>query len=328
MAAESRFEVPHWKINLVKSYFDGKDMKHDLSKVEDLEDTTLDQTDVSELNTLDEIPCEVSEAETKDKDEALPPETNSEHCEDVCEFNVDDESYSSQVEDCQLSPDTTLSILHDQESALNYSSYPEANLSDEVLICSPSTSRQNELMATTSPSSTTSALPSARPKLVKNKCQFPIKTVKVLDERDQGRNCVIVVIKSRNNDSTLVRQRTVSKRSRKVENLVSKFELKYEAKYSSEIRAVYNFCFVSPLKARKFFADVNDVIKNDGDGPNSVSIFMCDEEMLGKYILNPGKVWKISIFCCWYSMQLSVLPGTLILALVRVFDRWCFFQSR
>ena len=288
MAAESRFEVPHWKINLVKSYFDGKDMKHDLSKVEDLEDTTLDQTDVSELNTLDEIPCEVSEAETKDKDEALPPETNSEHCEDVCEFNVDDESYSSQVEDCQLSLDTTLSISYDQESALNYSSYPETNLSDEVLICSPSSSRQNGLMvtfsSTTSPSSTTSALASARPKLVKNKCQFPIKTVKVLDERDQGRNCVIVVIKSRNNDSTLVRQRTVSKRSRKVENLVSKFELKYEAKYSSDIRAVYNFCFVSPLKARKFFADVNDVIKNDLDGPNSASIFMCDEEMLGKYI--------------------------------------------
>ena len=67
-----------------------------------------------------------------------------------------------------------------------------------------------------------------------------------------------------------------------MENLVAKFELKYEAKFISDVRAVYNFCFVSPFKARKFFADVNDVIKNDGYGPNSVCIFLCDEEMLGK----------------------------------------------
>ena len=79
-----------------------------------------------------------------------------------------------------------------------------------------------------------------------------------------------------------MRQRTVLKKSKKVENLVSKYELKFEAKYSNDVRAVYNFCFVSPSNARKFFVQLNEVIKSDGDGPNSASILMFDEEMLGK----------------------------------------------
>ena len=289
MAAESRFEVSDWKLNLVKSYFDRKNMKHDLNVVEDLKDATLEEANVSELNISIEIPSEVHKVK-EDKVETLP-ENNSKHFADVCESNVDDESNSSRVEDSHLSPSTTPNISRDEDNTVNDSFPPKSsktNLSDEILICSPSSSQHSSLKSSetitlASTSSTSSNVSSTRPKLVKNKCQFPIKIVKVLDDRDQGRNCVFVVIKSRSGDSRLVRQRTVSRRSRKVENLVAKFELKYEAKFISDVRAVYNFCFVSPLKARKFFADVNDVIKNDGYGPNSVCIFLCDEEMLGKY---------------------------------------------
>jgi len=266
LMAETRFEVPDWKSNLVKSYFDGRKMKNDLDKVNDVvEEPTKEDVNLSKLN----ISIDYSSKDAEDNDEAhgIISENDERHSSSVSTNDCQDSLNTTLTSDTEIVNDSSEDILH-------------------PVICSPSqTLSESDLavssVASTSPSSTSSSLSSTRPKLVKNKCKFPIKTDEVPDEHDQGRSCVFVVVKSRKSDVKIVRQRTVLKKSKKVENLVAKYELKFEAKYSNDVRAVYNFCFVSPSNARKFFVQLNEVIKSDGDGPNSASILMFDEEMLG-----------------------------------------------
>ena len=123
---------------------------------------------------------------------------------------------------------------------------------------------------------------SIKPKITKNKCQFPI-SLKSLEGKynDQGRNCVVVCFKSLTTDSAMERERTVLNNKKKVDKVLKKYKLKYDFFYSNQIRAAYNLCFVSPTETRMFVRDLNDITSSKS-GPKVLLYFLCPEEMLGK----------------------------------------------
>ena len=122
---------------------------------------------------------------------------------------------------------------------------------------------------------TNASATSIKPKIIKNKCQFPINLQSLKGKySDQGRNCVVIFLKSHTTDSTMERERTVLKNKKKVDTVLKKFKLKYDFIYSSQNRVVYNPCFVSPTETRKFVRDLSDIM-------TSIH-FLCQEEMLGK----------------------------------------------
>ena len=121
---------------------------------------------------------------------------------------------------------------------------------------------------------TNASATSIKPKIIKNKCQFPINLQSLKGKySDQGRNCVVIFLKSHTTDSTMERERTVLK-NKKVDTVLKKLKLKYDFIYSSQTRVVYNLCFVSPTETRKFVRDLSDIM-------TSIH-FLCQEEMLGK----------------------------------------------
>ena len=126
---------------------------------------------------------------------------------------------------------------------------------------------------------------SIKPKITKNKCQFPI-SLKSLEGKynDQGRNCVVVCFKSLTTDSAMERERTVLNNKKKVDKVLKKYKLKYDFFYSNQIRAAYNLCFVSPTETRKFVRDLNDITSSKS-GPKVLLYFLCHEEMLGRLSL-------------------------------------------
>ena len=131
---------------------------------------------------------------------------------------------------------------------------------------------------------------SIKPKIIKNKCQFPISLESLKGKyNDQGRNCVVVFFKSQTCHSMVERERTVLNNKKEVDKVLKKYKLKYDFIYSSQIRAVYNLCFVSPTETRKFVRDLNDFMTSLS-GPKILTYFMCREEMLGRLILQPIRV--------------------------------------
>ena len=67
-----------------------------------------------------------------------------------------------------------------------------------------------------------------------------------------------VIGNTRSGDTHAMRTRSVLARTRQVEQLAAKFNIKFEDKYSTQTRAVYNYCFKLPRDARKFFTDLNE----------------------------------------------------------------------
>ena len=141
---------------------------------------------------------------------------------------------------------------------------------------------------------------SIRPKIIKNKCQFPISLESLKGKyNDQGRNCVVVVFKSQTCDSTMERERTVLNNKKEVDKVLKKYKRKYDFSYSSQIRAVYNLCFVSPTETRKFARDLNDIMASLS-GPKILIYFLCHEEILGRLRLQLARVTSPVNF---YSIQ-------------------------
>ncbi len=124
---------------------------------------------------------------------------------------------------------------------------------------------------------------SFRPKLIRNECQFPVSLESLggKNDHDQGRNCVVVIFKSKTTDSAMVRERTLLKNRKEVDKLLKKYKLKYDFSYSRQIRAIYNLCFYSPTETRKFVRDLSD-ISAKMSGPKASHNFLCHEEMLGR----------------------------------------------
>ena len=130
---------------------------------------------------------------------------------------------------------------------------------------------------------TTPSAKSIKPKIIQNKCQFPINLQSLKGKySDQGRNCVVIFLKSHTTDSTMERERTVLKNKKKVDTVLKKFKLKYDFIYSSQTRVVYNLCFVSPTETRKFARDLS--------GITTSTHFLCHEEMLGKLRLQLARL--------------------------------------
>ena len=123
---------------------------------------------------------------------------------------------------------------------------------------------------------------SFRPKLIRNKCQFPVSLESLggKNDHDQGRNCVVVIFKSKTTDSPMERERTVLNNRKEVDKLLKKYKLKYDFSYSSQFRAVYNLCFHSPTETRKLVRDLSDISAKIS-GPKALHNFLCHEEMLG-----------------------------------------------
>ena len=98
-----------------------------------------------------------------------------------------------------------------------------------------------------------------RPQINIEKRKFPIEKI-VQDEKDQGRSCVCVVLKSSSTATTM----KLSERIRVVEDLSSKYPVKYEGKTenSKQAEARLDFCFHSAKNARFFFGKVNDLVRS------------------------------------------------------------------
>ena len=140
----------------------------------------------------------------------------------------------------------------------------------------------------------------SRPRVVLDKRQIPNKKT-VQDEKDQGRNCVSVVLKSGRGHSVVrksshgqcfvgtpadVAAPLLHERIRVVENLSSKYPVKYEHKNENPKRgtARLDFCFHSAKNARLFFGDVNDLNRSgELTLKHNISVLMFSEESLGRF---------------------------------------------
>ena len=126
------------------------------------------------------------------------------------------------------------------------------------------------------------ALLVCRPKIIQDWRKFPIKQI-VQDETDRGRSCVSVVLKSSSSTVAAERSMKLSERIRDVEELSSKYSVKYEGKSENSKRseARLDFCFLSARDARGFFGKVNDLLRGGGGLRQMSSVIMYAEESLG-----------------------------------------------
>ena len=122
-------------------------------------------------------------------------------------------------------------------------------------------------------SSVNPPLVQSHPTVLQDKGKFPIKEI-LQDEKDQGRNGVSVILKSKTG-------RKVTERIKTVEEVRSRYPLKYSAKSSQQANARLDYCFKSPTDARRFVRKVNDILS--GDIPRLVSVILIAEEDLGKF---------------------------------------------
>ena len=108
-----------------------------------------------------------------------------------------------------------------------------------------------------------------RPKLIrrKKKSIFPIQ-LSEQDEKDQGRTCVSVILKT---------SETVPERVMRVEELSAKHDVRYQCKSSQQGGARLDFCFKSATEARQFFRRVNDMERR-----RSISVILTTEAGLGE----------------------------------------------
>ena len=120
----------------------------------------------------------------------------------------------------------------------------------------------------------------SRPKIILDKRKFPIKQM-VKDEKDQGSNCVSVVLKP----SSSVPAKESSERIQVLKDLSSEYPVKYEGKSNARL----DICFQSPKDARLFFKKVNNLII--AGALRKISVFMFAEESLGRFNTPP-------VLCC------------------------------
>ena len=127
-----------------------------------------------------------------------------------------------------------------------------------------------------------------RPKIIMVKSKFPIKRM-VQDEKDQGRNCVSVILKQSSHFipsiNAAAKKSRLSERLQGLKDLASRYPVKYEGKSeNSELsEARLDFCFLSAKDARLFFGKVNDLFR--AEAHKKTSVIMYAEESLGRFAL-------------------------------------------
>ena len=127
----------------------------------------------------------------------------------------------------------------------------------------------------------------SRPKITLDKRKFQIKQ-RVQGGKDQGRNCVSVILKS---SSSTSKESKLSERIQILKDLSSKYPLKIEGRSQNSRRAEarLDFCFHSAKDARLFFVKVNDLFR--AGACRKISVFMFAEESLGRFNIPP-------VLCC------------------------------
>ena len=103
-----------------------------------------------------------------------------------------------------------------------------------------------------------------RPKIIKDWRMFPIRQI-VQDEKDRGRKCVSVLLKSSSSSLPAERAMKLSERVRVVEELSSKYPVRYEGKSENSKRseARLDFCFQSATDAQRFFQVCESIVHRE-----------------------------------------------------------------
>ena len=266
---DSEFQIPSWKAELVKKHFQTKCPKIQTNK--------HDPSSSEEHEIEDEQPHEGQ------LEKPINENLYSENCDHTASCSQDGliliENSNGAV-GVNFLDHAAAKILQNQ---IRKSSIVTSEcLADSVVGC-PSINEAKISDARSGPVSP--AVTSVKPKLIANKCNFPVclGSMGIADYRDQGRNCVVVIIKSHPRDPQIQRQRDVQKKMKEIEKLKSKFRLKYNTGHHSEVRAVYNICFVSSADARKFVKGVVSVAaSSSGRSARSIIHFLTTEEKLGE----------------------------------------------
>lgn len=273
---DPEFEIPSWKADLVKKHFQTKCSKiqtneHDSSLSEEHE---IEDEQPHEEGQLKEPENEILYSEYCDHTSSCSSDSLLHIENPILKSNaaVGDnflDHADAKIFQNQISRSRIVTSECIAESVVKDPSINEAKISDaRSVLVSP-------------------AVTSLKPKLIANKCNFPVclGSMGIADYRDQGRNCVVVIIKSHPRDPQIQRQRDVQKKMKEIEKLRSKFRLKYNTEHHSEVRAVYNICFVSSADARKFVKGVISVAaSSSGRSARSIIHFLTTEEKLGELV--------------------------------------------
>ena len=309
MATEGLFEVSTWKLDLVKSHFSAKkkpilpQANDQKSRFHDDDRTSPNVTSPHKDLTGDEERILKSDLDIKSiivEPSSIPPvplstSTHSRKRIDVNEEGVEeDEAVLKQLSTFTKEQLPELPEIYDVNGwcGLDDAIRPLKTVSstNSRIITPPEDDADTE----SSVSKTRVDLEpnpilqvkSTRPKIISNKCKFPVslESVKRNNDRDQGRNCVVVIFKSRTTDTTIQRERTVLTTRKGVDKVLKKFSLKYNFCHSSNVRSVYNLCFHSATETRKFARDLSDIMAKSSSGPKALQHFLCYEDMLGRWM--------------------------------------------
>ena len=263
---EEDFDIPAWKYALVKDHFQG-DVKAKHAKANIHSNCNVDLIDVTA--TVTEKITNISSRGAAEISENPNDNEREESATDLC---------------CPFVEDSTIAAFSVKKSGFHC----DHDFAAECGRCSKSCGslKLRRLQKHVESSELDQSVVSSKPRLVKDTRSFPVslESVTPASSRDQGSNCVTVIIKTRPSDSPVQRQRTVQTKMKKVEVLKSKYRLKYDCDHHSDERAFYNFCFVSPAEARKFLKDVSAIAASSvGPSTRSIIHFLSTEEMLGMW---------------------------------------------
>merc|ERR1719470_767923 len=131
-----------------------------------------------------------------------------------------------------------------------------------------------------------SPISSTRPTLVKKlspkKSPLPPPPIPVphVTSPDQGSTSVSVILKSSRLDPKAARLNAVAKRQRQVEQLVSKYRLKFSHKSSPGVQVRLDYCFHQPGDARQFYKSVTSLVQSQPP-PRLLSCILMAEADLG-----------------------------------------------
>ena len=261
---EEDFDIPAWKYALVKDHFQG-DVKAKRAKANIHSKCNVDLMDVTA--TVTEKMTNISSRGAAEISENPNDNEREESATDLC---------------CPFVEDSTIAAFSVKKSGFHC----DHDFAAECGRCSKSCGslKLRRLQKHVESSELDQSVVSSKPRLVKDTRSFPVslESVNPASSRDQGSNCVTVIIKIRPSDSPVQRQRTVQTKMKKVEVFKSKYRLKYDCDHHSDERAFYNFCFVSPAEARKFLKDVSAIAASSvGPSTRSIIHFLSTEEMLG-----------------------------------------------
>ena len=280
-SAES-FEIENWKLDLVKSHFSAE-KKSNSQPAPDQEGSNANTTSLIQEPISSEPHTPPAPTSKKILD-VISEEIKSDEIspQDISKLFSNIEAHTPKCSGINLLADhwrelgDTIRPLKTESSANSHIITPDDESDkDESVSETTVTKDQNQACSN-------NHAKSFRPKLIRNKCQFPVSLESLggKNDHDQGRNCVVVIFKSKTTESTMDRERTVLNNRKEVDKLLKKYKLKYDFSYSSQIRAVYNLCFHSPTETRNFVRDLSDISAKIS-GPKAISNFLCREEMLG-----------------------------------------------